>query len=322
MGARNIKPPGATRLTSILPMPSEQDILQLLQTVRVRLDDDVSLEALAARAGWSPFHFHRAFRRVVGETPKKYTQRLRLERAAARLLSTGDPVLNIATSAGFTSHEVFTRAFRRQFSCTPSAYRDGALSGTTGAAKAGHVSLTDATGPCVGLYHMTAGPDRPEPRGRLPMPMLSIERRELAPAHVLITSARCLRDELASTIAACFGKTFPYAMKIGAPLAGRPFIRYLSTGPGLWSIEGGCVVASAAPGEGDVRAATLPGGPAVVAMHGGTYDTLMDTYAEMERWAGTNGFTLGVAPWESYITDPAEHPDPANWRTEICWPLK
>ena len=295
-------------------MPSEQDILQLLQTVRVRLDDDVSLEALAARAGWSPFHFHRAFRRVVGETPKQYTPRRRLARAAARLLSTSDPVLSIATSAGFASHEVFTRAFRRQFGCTPSAYR----ASSPGRAHAHHVALTDATGPCVGLYHLHVDPQT----RRTVMPMLSIERRELAPAHVLITRARCSRNELAATIAACFGKTFPYAMKIGAPLAGRPFIRYLSTGPGLWSIEGGCVVASAAPGEGDVEAATLPGGQALVAMHGGSYDTLADTYAAMHRWAEQNGFEVGGAPWESYITDPAEHPDPANWRTEICWPLK
>ena len=47
-----------------------------------------------------------------------------------------------------------------------------------------------------------------------------------------------------------------------------------------------------------------------------------DTYAAMHRWAEQNGFELGGAPWESYITDPAEHPDPANWRTEIYWPLK
>jgi AraC family transcriptional regulator len=66
-----------------------------------------------AKAGWSPFHFHRAFRKVVGETPKRYTQRLRLERAAARLASGSDPVLRIAADAGFASHEVFTRAFRR-----------------------------------------------------------------------------------------------------------------------------------------------------------------------------------------------------------------
>lgn len=153
------------------------------------------------------------------------------------------------------------------------------------------------------------------------MPMLSIERRELTPAHVLIVRARCARHELSKTMGECFGKAFPYAMGSGVPLAGRPFTRYLSVGPGLFTIEAGCVVASVAPGSGEVEAATLPGGPAVVAMHGGSYDTLSETYAEMERWMEKNGLKPGGAPWESYITDPAEHPDPANWRTEIYWPL-
>jgi len=65
-------------------MPSQQDILQLLHEIR-DANDEVSLDALAERAGWSPFHFHREFRRIVGETPKQYMLRLRLERAAARL---------------------------------------------------------------------------------------------------------------------------------------------------------------------------------------------------------------------------------------------
>ena len=298
-------------------MPSEREILQLLQAVRERLTDDVSLTTLAARAGWSPFHLHRSFTKVVGQTPKQYTLRLRLERAAARLATGADPILSIAADAGFSSHEVFTRAFRRQFDCTPSAYRATGLPGAGPAAKARHVSLTDATGPCVGLYHVPLSP-----QGQQPMPMLSIERRELAPAHVLIVRARGARHEISKMIGECLGKAFPYAMRIGAPLAGRPFTRYLSTGPGLFAMESGCVVAAATPGEGDVEAAMLPGGPAAVAMHGGSYETLGETYAETERWVEKNGFTLGGAPWESYITDPAEQPDPANWRTEIYWPLK
>ena len=153
------------------------------------------------------------------------------------------------------------------------------------------------------------------------MPMLSIERRELSPAHVLSVRARCARHELAKTMAECFGKAFPYAMQSGVPLAGRPFTRYLSTGPGLFTIESGCVLGAAAAGAGEIEAATLPGGAAAVAMHGGSYDTLSETYAEMERWMEKNGMRPAGAPWESYITDPAEHPDPSNWRTEISWPL-
>lgn len=318
-------------------MPTERDILQLLQQLRERLDGDVSLDALATRAGWSPFHFHRAFRRVVGETPKQYTQRLRLDRAAARLATSDDPVLSVASGAGFASHEVFTRAFRRQFGCAPTTFRANALKGAAPAAKVRHVALTNAAGPCVGLYHM-AGPKGPalhtSPKGpalhsttepasrRLTMPMLSIERRELAPAHVLIARARCARHEISKAIGECLGKTFPYAMRVGATLAGRPFTRYTSVGPGLFTLEAGCVVGSPTPGEGDVEATTLPGGPTAVAMHAGSYDTLGETYAEMERWMEKNGLAPGGAPWESYITDPADHPNAEDWRTEIYWPLK
>ena len=298
-------------------MPSHQDILQLLRTMR-DTNGDVSLDALAARAGWSPFYFHRAFRTIVGETPKQYMLRLRLERAAARLATGSEPVLGIAADAGFASHEVFTRAFRRQFRLTPSAYRREASRGASPVAKVRHVALTDAIGPCVGLYHIHVDQ---QPR-RVSMPMLSIERRELSPAHVLIVRARCARHELSKTMGECFGKAFPYAMQSGVPLAGRPFTRYLSTGPGLFTIESGCVLAAATPGKGEIEAATLPGGPVVVAMHGGTYDTLSETYAEMERWMGKNGVRPGSPPWESYITDPAEHPDPSDWRTEVYWPLE
>ncbi len=299
-------------------MPTERDILQLLREVQHRLNGDVSLETLAGRSGWSPFHLHRAFRKVVGETPKQYTLRLRLERAAVRLASGNDPVLSVASAAGFASHAVFTRAFRRQFGRTPTDSRAAALRGSEAQARARHAALAAATGPCVGIYHLPLeGTNR-----RVPMPLLSIERRELSPTPVLIVRARCARGEISKTIGESLGKAFPYAMRIGAALAGRPFTRYLSTGPGLYTIEAGCVLASPSPGDGDIEAATLPGGAAVVAMHAGSYETLADTYAEMERWAEKSQLRLAGAPWESYVTDPAEHPDPANWRTEIYWPVE
>ena len=145
-------------------MPSEQPVvsgfsrtirlLQLLRTIRRRLDANVSLDALASRAGWSPFHLHRAFTRMVGETPKQYTLRLRLEGAAARLLASDDSIVDVALSAGFKSHEVFTRAFRRHFDRTPAAYRSTALAGASPEVRARHRAMTDTTGPCVGLFHL------------------------------------------------------------------------------------------------------------------------------------------------------------------------
>lgn len=300
-------------------MPSERDLLQLLSAIRHRLDANVSLDALASRAGWSPFHLHRAFTRMVGETPKQYTLRLRLEGAAARMLASDDSIVDVALAAGFNSHEVFTRAFRRHFGRTPAEYRANALAGASAEVRARHRLITDTTGPCVGLFHLSV--NHPNSIRRSSMPTLSIERRDVAAQPVLIIRRRIPRADLQATMAECFGKVFGHCQKVGLPLDGRPFTRYLSTGPGLWTIECGKPLATPAAGQGEIEAATLPAGPLAMAVHGGLYDALPDTYAALERWIESNGLRAGEAPWESYITSPAEHTDPADWRTEVYWPL-
>ena len=101
------------------------------------------------------------------------------------------------------------------------------------------------------------------------MPTLSIERRELQPQPALIMRCRTPRSELQAAIGNSLGGVFGHCMKVGLPLEGRPFTRYLSTGPGLWEIECGKPLAAPAPGEGAIEAAKLPGGAILVAMHGG-----------------------------------------------------
>ena len=61
--------------------------------------------------------------RAAGETRKQFTIRLRLERAALRLLMHEDSILSVAMDCGFANHETFSRAFRRQFDMLPSVYR-------------------------------------------------------------------------------------------------------------------------------------------------------------------------------------------------------
>ncbi|MGH7133364.1 MAG: AraC family transcriptional regulator [Phycisphaerales bacterium] len=94
-----------------------------LTYIQANLDGNLSLEALAAVAGCSPPYFARRFAAMMAETPKQYTSRLRLERAALRLVLLEDSILDIALDCGFSSHETFTRAFRRQFDIAPHAFR-------------------------------------------------------------------------------------------------------------------------------------------------------------------------------------------------------
>ena len=52
-----------------------------------------------------------------------------------------------------------------------------------------------------------------------------------------------------------------------------------------------------------------------------TENGMTETRQQVERWIEEHGYQVAGAPWESYVTDPAEVPDPADWRTEVCWPL-
>ncbi len=91
--------------------------------MQVDLGADLSTPALAASSGMSSSHFHEVFRRATGETVKHYTLRIRLERAAFRLLTERTTVAAIAFDLGFGSHEAFTRAFRRFHQMAPSDFR-------------------------------------------------------------------------------------------------------------------------------------------------------------------------------------------------------
>ena len=99
-------------------------LLPVLVHIQANLDQDLSLEVLAKRVQLSQFHFHRLFRSAVGETLKQYTQRLRLERAANRLIIHDSTILEVALDSGFQNHETFSREFKRRFQVTPKSYRE------------------------------------------------------------------------------------------------------------------------------------------------------------------------------------------------------
>src|SRR5262245_12688824 len=98
---------------------------RVVDHVRQHLADDLSLAALAQLAAFSPFHFHRIFRAVTGETVFGFIQRLRIERAAVALRHDGErSVLEVALDHGFSSAATFARAFRARFGTTATAWRE------------------------------------------------------------------------------------------------------------------------------------------------------------------------------------------------------
>ena len=293
-----------------------RELLQLLAAVNARLSGDVSLPVLAAWARRSRFDLHRRFRRLVGETPKQYTTRVRLARAAAELVSTGRRVSAIAADHGFASHEVFTRAFTRHLEHSPLRYRARGLHVTGRRIAAAHASAVSSTAPCISLYHLHT-------TERTPAVPLQISVRDEPAFHALVMRRRITRDEIAATLAEFLPAVFTYAQQHGLAITGPPFARYPEVGMGSLVIEGGITVAeppSTALSDG-IEAITIPAGRAVVAVHRGPYETLPESYQQIEKWMREQQMPASGAPWETYLTDPGERPDPATWETEIVQPV-
>jgi len=87
------------------------------------LDETVKASDLADRASYSQPQFFRNAKRELGQTPMSARRRLLMERAAYRLTRTTEPVTGIAFDATFESLEGFSRAFKKAFGLSPSAYR-------------------------------------------------------------------------------------------------------------------------------------------------------------------------------------------------------
>src|SRR5438105_1155031 len=96
---------------------------RVLDYIGHRLDGDLSLAKLSEIGCFSPFHFHRIFQAVTGETLNSHVRRVRLERAA--LLMKTSPrkrITDVAIEAGFAGTAEFSRAFKNHFDRSPSSW--------------------------------------------------------------------------------------------------------------------------------------------------------------------------------------------------------
>ncbi|MCB2204549.1 AraC family transcriptional regulator [bacterium] len=100
-------------------------INRVIDHIETHLDEKLTLAELAAVATFSPYHFHRIFHAMVGETLNRFIQRLRVEHAAAQLA--GNPsrsIGSVALDCGFSSSQTFARAFRERFGMSASEWMD------------------------------------------------------------------------------------------------------------------------------------------------------------------------------------------------------
>ena len=100
-----------------------QRVNRAIDHVTRHLAEPLPLEEVARVACFSPFHFHRIFRAMVGETLHAFVKRMRLERALYLMgREPGASLTEIALRCGFSSSSDFSRSFRSQYGVPPSVF--------------------------------------------------------------------------------------------------------------------------------------------------------------------------------------------------------
>lgn len=98
-------------------------LFRVLDYIDRHLEGALTLESLASVACLSRFHFARAFKQAVGQSPLRYVIARRLERAKALLIEGDAPLVEIALALRFSSQANFTRAFKQSAGMAPGLYR-------------------------------------------------------------------------------------------------------------------------------------------------------------------------------------------------------
>ncbi|MBL8685050.1 MAG: AraC family transcriptional regulator [Myxococcales bacterium] len=276
-------------------------ILRVLGQLSRRLDEPVDVSDLARVACISPFHFHRVFRAVVGESVMEHVRRLKLERAAHRLKFSDQPVFEVAASAGYESHEAFTRAFAALFGESPMSFRRRHRSVDAPAAPSGvHWS------PDSDLSAFRAAPTQA-------LELVAIEHEPIRALFV-----RHVGSYLDATPA--WNRLLEHCATHGiAPT--RPF-GLVHDDPDVVPVErlryDACVVVDeSVSGEADVGVTTVAGGRFVSLTHKGPYETLPEVYGRIGRaFLEADLGELGPGPAVEWYLDDLATP-PEDCRTEI-----
>jgi len=264
----------------------QERLLRVLLHIQRNLDQPLELDELAGVAYFSPFHFHRIFRGMVGEPVMEYIRRLRLEQAAQKLRFSDRPVIDVALDAGYESHEAFTRAFSARFGLSPSSYRKTRR--PAGDADVSDVRLEDF-GPRRIAFLRHVGPYNQVGAVWQQLMMWAGQRGLLGPAPVLL------------------------GIVYDAPeVTAEAKLRY----------DAAVVVDDSVQPEGEIGIQEIARCQYAVIPHTGPYDTIQEDYDRLcGDWLPASGReTASIPAFERYLNTPYDTA-PENLRTDIYLPL-
>lgn len=258
------------------------------------LDRGHSLEELAGLACFSPFHFHRIYRAIAGETPDETVRRMRLHRAAVELIKSAHDIGRIARRAGYGSVAAFTRAFAARYGQPPAAFR-----------RHGRQPFSERFQTIEEKDTMDVTIERTEP-----LRLVGLD-------HQGDYNAIGRTFERLSALAAAHGLIGPGTRMFGI------YFDDPETVPAarLRSFAGLSATDRIAP-PAPLRAYELPASTVAVTTFRGPYAELEAAYRHLyKHWLPTSGREPADIPcFEEYLNNPRELP-PTEWLTRISLPL-
>ncbi len=285
------------------------------------LDRAVELDALAKVACLSPFHFHRIFKGMIGETPLELHRRLRLERAAIQLCETGLSVGEIAFAAGYVAHETFTRSFTENFGMAPTAFRKSSPQTLdTCASQSDEKPRTELAALCRIHYPFTESVENIIPKGVLKMEV----KIETFP-EIRVATVRHIGPY--NRIPEAFGKLGELAgrhglFKPGALMLGVYHDDPETTPAAELRSDAAVSLSEADPLPESMGELRLPAGQYAVVLHRGSYSRLGDTWQRfMGQWLPQSGHRIGPGySTEVYLNHPGNAAE-KDLLTELRLPL-
>ncbi len=284
---------------------------RVITHIHDHLDEPLTLTTLAGLAHLSPYHFHRVFTGMLGETVQGLVRRLRLERAAWQLREhRRRGILDVALEAGYDSHEAFTRAFARAFAQSPSRFqRDLDCSPRLRAHSGVHFEP-----------HGRPTDFRSRPLRSFAMKVIIKHLPSVQVACVRHTGPYDLCGQAWDTIGQLLGATGHIGP--GAQMLGISYDDPENTPPAEIRYDAAITVSDDFTAPAGITLRRLAGGDYAVFTHEGPYNEVSRAYRHlMGEWLPRSGRELADTPcFETYLNDPDNTP-PAELLTDVHIPL-
>ena len=259
---------------------------RVTQYIWDHLDEPLDLARLADIACLSPYHFHRIYRTMIGETLGQTLSRSRLHRASNALARASTPMSRIAREAGYGSAAAFSRAFRAAYKVSPAAFR--------------HQKL--------------------EPKGDFSMPVIVETRPSLriaAVKHRGPPQAIGTAFDRVMAWAGPKGVAMPPAWGVAVYLSNM-----MTVPPEDQEALAGLTVGPEMTSDDIVTIHEVPGGKQAIFLYKGPYAHIGQGYQELFGWLPTSGEEPAHLPcFEINLNDPRQTA-PEDLLTELCLPLK